>query len=68
MKPTIGRIVLYGQLNGLPAVRERHPAIVQAVNDDGSVRLFVFGPASYSIQNNVTEGEGPGQWIWPTRV
>lgn len=68
MKPTVGRIVFYNNtgLDGLP--KDQHPAIVQHVNDDGSVRLWVFGAFNYSIQNNVTEGTGLGQWSWPPRV
>ena len=58
--PTVtqGRIVIYGD----------QPAVVQAVHQDGSVRLFVLREADYTVADRVTEGTGAGQWRWPARV
>jgi hypothetical protein len=69
-KASIGRIVLYhhpGSADGKypPAVS---PAIVQHVADDGSVRLFVFGPKGQHMDDGLVYGTGPCQWSWPERV
>lgn len=70
MKPTIGRIVIYhhpGSADG-KYPRQDSPAIIQHVADDGSCRLFVFGPKGQHMDDGLTEGTGPTQWSWPERV
>lgn len=70
MKPTRGRIVDYhhpGSADGkYPPVIS--PAIIQNVAEDGTVRLFVFGPKGQHMDDGLTEGTGPCQWSWPVRV
>ena len=71
MVPSIGRIVVYhhpGSADGKfpPKVS---PAIVQKMNEDGTVELFVMSVyGGLFFNHNVTEGEGPSQWSWPPRV
>jgi hypothetical protein len=70
MKPSIGRIVIYthpGSADGkYPS--QKSPAIIQHVAEDGSVRLFVFGPKGQHMDEGLTQGDGPCQWNWPERV
>ena len=70
MKPSIGRIVIYnhpGSADGkYPPTQS--PAIIQNVAEDGSVRLFVFGPKGQHMDDGLTQGDGPCQWNWPPRV
>ncbi len=69
-KPSIGRIVVYnhpGSADGkYPPTQS--PAIIQHVAEDGSVRLFVFGPKGQHMDEGLTQGDGPCQWNWPARV
>lgn len=71
MKPSICRCVVYhhpGSADGKYAARES-PAMVQAVNEDGTVELIVFSVyGGIFFNHNVVEGTGPGQWSWPERV
>jgi hypothetical protein len=68
--PSIGRIVIYhhpGSADGkYPPTHS--PAIVQHVAEDGSVRLWVFGPKGLHADDGLTQGTGPCQWSWPERV
>lgn len=69
-KPSVGRVVHYhhpGSADGRypPTVS---PALIQAVAEDGSVRLWVFGPKGLHNDDKITEGTGPCQWSWPPRV
>lgn len=68
--PTIGRIVIYnhpGSEDGtLPPTQ--YPAIIQGVAEDGSLRLFVFGPKGQHVTESLTQGDGPSQWNWLPRV
>ena len=64
-KLVIGQIVIYHpkhEEEGTEAPEDL-PAIIQAIAEDGSCRLFVFGPASQP--ENLTEGEGHHHWSWP---
>lgn len=69
-KPSIGRIVIYnhpGSADGkYPPTQS--PAIIQHVADDGTCRLFVFGPKGQHMDEGLTQGNGPCQWNWPPRV
>jgi hypothetical protein len=69
-KPSIGRIVIYnhpGSADGkFPP--QKSPAIIQNVAEDGSVRLFVFGPKGQHMDEGLIQGDGPCQWNWPERV
>ena len=70
MKATIGRIVIYhhpGSADGKYPPQDS-PAIVQHANEDGSCRLFVFGPKGIHADDGLTEGQGPCQWSWPERT
>lgn len=41
------------------------PAIVQRVNDDGTVELFVMSVyGGLFFNHNVEHGSGPSQWQW----
>lgn len=70
MKPTIGRIVIYnhpGSADGkYPPTQS--PAIIQNVAEDGTCRLFVFGPKGQHMDDGLKQGDGPCQWNWPSRV
>lgn len=76
MKPSIGRIVIYqhpGSADGkYPAVQS--PAIIQAVNEDGTLRLWVFGPWGQHLNPSCSAGgpdadmPTPSCWTWPARV
>lgn len=67
MKPTIGCIVIYnhpGSADGkYPPTQS--PAIIQNVAENGTVRLFVFGPKGQHMDDGLTQGDGPCQWNWP---
>lgn len=70
MKPTIGRIVIYNHPGSAcgkyPPTQS--PAIIQNVSEDGSVRLFIFGPKGQHMDEGLIEGTGACQWQWPARV
>ncbi len=72
MKPTIGRIVLYHPGDAGEWSPFRSPAIVQAVNGDGTLNLWVFGPHFIqnvpSVREDADGGGDPGTWSWPPRV
>ena len=71
MNPSIGRIVVYnhpGSADGKFAPKQS-PAIVQKVNEDGTVELFVMSVyGGLFFNHNVAQGQGPSQWQWPERV
>ena len=70
MKPSIGRIVVYnhpGSADGTYPPTQS-PAIVQGVNDDGTIRAWVFGPWGIHLNPAIAQGDGPTQWNWPRRV
>ncbi len=59
MKPYVGLIVLYRDKMDL----QHDPALVQAVNKDGTVDLTVFHTAGHAgPQAKVKAGDDPGQW------
>jgi hypothetical protein len=69
-KPSIGRIVIYnhpGSADG-KYPPQQSPAIIQNVAEDGTVRLFVFGPKGQHMDDGLRQGDGPCQWNWPPRV
>jgi hypothetical protein len=70
-KPSIGRIVVYnhpGSADGkFPA--KQSPALIQKVNEDGTIEMVVFSVyGGLFFNHNVEQGGGPSQWNWPTRV
>jgi len=71
MKPSIGRIVVYhhpGSADGKfpPKVS---PAIVQRVNEDGTLELCVFSVyGGLFFNHSVAQGPGPSCWDWPERI
>ncbi len=71
MKPSIGRIVVYnhpGSADG-KSLPKQSPAIVQKVNEDGTVELFVMSVyGGIFFNHSVSQGSGPSQWDWPERV
>lgn len=71
MKPSIGRVVVYnhpGSADG-KFPRMQSPAMIQKVNDDGTVEMVVFSVyGGLFFNHNVAQGDGPGQWQWPVRV
>lgn len=61
--PYIGQIVLYHPpLATDYTIEPDCPAIVQALHEDGTVSLCVFGPFDVFMPNVATEGDGPSQW------
>jgi hypothetical protein len=66
--PNLGRIVLYHQIESPQNPAIVTPAIIQAVREDGSVRLFVFGHPGAELVDDVAEGDAVGEWSWPTPV
>lgn len=77
-KPSIGRIVVYnhpGSADGLHAPKQS-PAIVQKVNEDGTLEMVVFSTyGGLFFNHNVPkstayEGEQPtpSSWEWPKMV
>lgn len=71
MKPSIGRIVIYnhpGSADGKYPPKQS-PAVVQVVNADESVDLFVMSvTGGIFFGKSITQGDGPSQWNWPPRV
>lgn len=71
MKPSIGRTVVYnhpGSADGKYGKNES-PAIIQRVNEDGSLKLVVFSVyGGLFFSDNIQQGYGPSQWNWPERV
>lgn len=69
-KPSQGRIVIYhhpGSADG-KYPPQTSPAIIQAVEEGGTVRLWVFGPKGLFTDGGISFGEGPCQWSWPPRA
>lgn len=77
-KPSIGRIVIYnhpGSADGLHAPKQS-PAIVQKVNEDGTLELFVMSVyGGIFFNHNVQEYKGltsdedsRSKWSWPERI
>lgn len=74
-KPSVGRIVHY--YDGLTAKEPPNAAIVCAINDNGTVDLYVLPPHIWKdehdrahYEENVPYSETPkiGCWTWPPRV
>lgn len=69
--PSICRMVVYnhpGSADGKYPPR-KSPAVVQEVNEDGSVNLFVMSvTGGIFFAQKCTEGEGGSQWNWPPRA
>jgi hypothetical protein len=42
--------------------------VVQKVNPDGSLKLFVMSDKGHAPVSAATQGVGVGQWNWPARV
>lgn len=63
-KPSIGRIVTFAEEGG------PYPALIGAVNTDGTVELATFGRNSLYFQHGVRfDADGSkGTWRWPPRV
>lgn len=67
MKPTIGRIVLYNSYAPHSLELTLLPALVQRVQPDGKLTLWVFGSSNVWVEVNVEKGEGLRTWQWPKR-
>ena len=69
-RPSIGRIVIYNHPVSADGKYQptQSPAIIQNVAQDGTVRLFVFGPKGQHQDEGLIQGDGPCQWNWPPRV
>ena len=69
--PSQGRIVIYrhpGTADGTSlGPVQTSPAIVQDLNEDGTVSLWVFGPTGLFMNDRTHYGDGPCQWSWPKR-
>lgn len=73
-KPSIGRIVVYnhpGSADGMHG-RKQSPAVVQRVNEDGTVELFVMSTyGGIFFNHNVKQVDDTNidsRWEWPSRV
>ena len=72
--PSIGRTVIYnhpGSADGMHPAKQS-PAIIQKVNDDSTVELFVMSVyGGIFFNHDVREASYPGDpstWEWPQRV
>lgn len=69
--PTISGIVIYnhpGNADGKFAPKQS-PAMVQKVNEDGTVEMIVFSVYGGIFLNRaVSQGDGPSHWNWAARV
>lgn len=63
----MGRIVIYRDVTPVDG-EDLAPAIVQGVEANGKVRLFVIGRFTAGMRYGVAEGKEPGTWRWPERV
>lgn len=63
-KPSVGRMVFFHEEGG------PYPAIITALNENGSVELATFGKNSLYFQHGIPEQTEPtkGCWSWPPRV
>ncbi len=76
MTPTIGRIVIFHDYDGLQHSRVDRPAIVLAVHRDGDATgdcpdrldLGIFSQVGYGYIRDVEEAMTVGCWSWPTLV
>lgn len=68
MKPSICRLVVYnhpGSADGKYPPRQS-PAVVQVVNPDETVDLFVMSvTGGIFFAKGCSQGDGPSQWNWP---
>lgn len=64
MKPHLGASVLWRH----PGISGLLPAIIQHVDDDDRCRICVFGDAGPFMLNGVSEGDGPGTWVYAERL
>jgi len=66
--PSVDRMVHFHQDGG------PYPAIITAINPDGTVELATFGRNSLYVQHNVSMGGPDGMtpskdcWTWPPRT
>jgi len=75
MKPSIGRVVVYnhpGSADGKFPPKQS-PAIVQKVNEDGSIEMVVFSVYgglffNHDVAYSPIETPAPSTWSWPARV
>ncbi len=74
-KPTIGRIVHYHSY-GTPGGEfksEARAAVVTAVNENGTIDLFIMNPTGIFLNRGISAGgpdadtPTPGCWNWPPR-
>jgi len=66
--PTLGRVVVFQEMRVNQQCSTFHcvavPAIVQAVNEDETVNLWVFGFSEVSLFQSAKQGSGPCEWDW----
>lgn len=84
-KPSPGRMVIFTEsvtdAKGKVTALGDSPAVIQRVNIDGTVRLWVFGELQVFLKQNIHPGGAnldgvlgtddlptPGCWHWPARV
>lgn len=61
--PEVGLFVLYHPEPHADGTRRPDcKALVQAVNEDGTLQLWVFGPLQVYMPNPASEGTAPFQW------
>jgi hypothetical protein len=63
--PSICRIVVYND-HGHPKPAPC-PAVIRAVNADGTVDLTAFHPKGCVPHDKVKQGDAVGTWNWPVR-
>lgn len=66
MLPTVGRVVYYkslGSPNGEFQSTDR-AAIITQVLSDVRVSLCILNPNGMYFNQDVDQGQGPGQWDW----
>jgi len=62
--PSVGRIVVYNYPGGADGkfAPKQSPAMVQKMNEDGTVETIVFSVYGIFFNHGVTRGNGPSQW------
>jgi hypothetical protein len=66
----MGRMVIYNHPGSLDGKHKpmQSPAMIQRVNEDGTLFLWVFGPYGISFNPSIKQGDGPSEWNWPVLV
>jgi hypothetical protein len=69
-KPSIcANVIFYHPVSKVGNEMLQSPAIIQGVNDDGTVNLVFFSVAgNVSFRSKVEKGNGAYEWNWPDAI